>query len=154
MIGRARSKGLAPVDAENAFEEAFVETMVQAVQADGLVPIGAGLRMMAYRILHNKIVDHHRKHGGRRDVRMEGEAGRSLPSTLSPRSDEPRGPSNDLAECLSRLSETQRMLIELLYAEELSTDLIAERFRIKTNSVTVAKRRVLRALNDCLEERT
>lgn len=151
MFRRAVANGLPPIEAENAFEDAFQNTMAQA---DRLTPIGPGLRKMAYRILANRIADHHRRHAGARDVSLEAEveAGRHLASLMSRGPDEGSEHSAELTQCLERLTMEQRVVIELLFFEDLSTDLIAARLKIKPNSVTVAKGRGLKALKKCLEE--
>ncbi len=151
MCRRARQLGLPEIEAENAFEEALHQTMLRANQ---LLPLGSSLRRFAYTVLRRRIADYHRRHEGHEMVDLEQLADDERPfSPVSPRTDEAGGDlSSRLRDCLDRLPERYRMMLEALYVERMRVDDLAGKLGIKPNSVIVARRRALAEVRGCMEE--
>ena len=148
MIRRAIQRGLPNLDAENAFENAFHQTMTMATR---LTPIGSSLRRMAYTVLARRIADYHRGSAPHASLEAEGESGREIAALMSPSTDESHELPEEIAGCLERLTKEQKQVIELLFIEDLPSDVVADRLGIARNSVIKAKGRALRALEECLE---
>jgi len=151
MCKRARERGLPEIEAENAFEEALHQAMLRANQ---LLPLGSSLRMFAYRVLSRRIADYHRQHESHEVVDLEQLAGHERPlSSVSHRPDEADGGlSPTLRDCLDRLPERHRLMVEALYVERMRVDDVALKLGIKPNSVIVARRRALAQVRGCMEE--
>jgi len=151
MCKRARERGLPEIEAENAFEEALHRTMLRANQ---LLPLGSSLRMFSYKVLSRRIADYHRQHESHEVVDLEQLASHERPlNSVSNRTDEVGGGlSSRLRDCLDRIPERYRLMVEALYVEEMRVDDVALKLGIKPNSVIVARRRVLAQLRGCMEE--
>lgn len=58
-----------------------------------------------------------------------------------------------LRECIAKMPENQRTLLDMRYRDQLSVQAIAESRRARPNTITVALRRIRVALRGCIERR-
>jgi RNA polymerase sigma factor (sigma-70 family) len=148
----AMRKGLPPEDAEDAFSDAFFATIKRAASLEG--PLGLSLRKHAFAVVANKIADFHRR---RTDdpVSLDRliEEGKDDPAIAAPHSTRPDERIVEaIRRCMQAIRGSYRILLELLYYEELPVDVVAERLGVEVNTVYKTKGRAITRIKPCLEE--
>lgn len=153
FIARAVHKGLSPEDAEDAYQEVFLSTIQRAATLQG--PLGLSLRKYASMAMRFQIAEHHRALPGELSLddlgQREKEAGREArpPAVASQASDRVRAA---VRRCLDLLREGHRVVLELLFYDQMSPEAIAETVGVARNSVYKTKTRALQQIRPCLEE--
>jgi len=153
FIARAVHKGLSPEDAEDAYQEVFLSTIQRAASLEG--PLGLSLRQYASMAMRFQIAEHHRALP--RDLSLddlgdrEKDAGREahLPAAASQTSDRVRAA---IRRCLDLLREGHRVVLELLFYDQMSPEAVADTVGVARNSVYKTKTRALQHIRPCLEE--
>jgi RNA polymerase sigma factor (sigma-70 family) len=155
FIARGVAKGMSPEDAEDAFQDVFLSTAQRAATLEG--PLGLSLRKYATGAMGFRIAEYLDDRSRRPKVTSIdtiGEGNSRLaapePATVEPQSDDHIRAA--VRQCLERLSEGARAILEAIYFGQLSPELVAETLGVARNSVYRAKARALDKIRPCLEE--
>ena len=135
-----------PVDAEDVLQQTAYDIATNFEQYDEARPFIA----WAIGIAKNKVLEHRRDQGRGRMI-LTGDAIEELASAYVQQSDTFSANERALHDCLGKLSDKARSLIELRYNQNLKPAAIAQRVGKSPNVVSNALSRTRDALRDCIK---
>lgn len=135
-----------PVDAEDVLQQTAYEIATNFEEYDDERPFIA----WAIGIARYKVLDYRRDRGRGRMV-LTGDAIEHLANAYIDQSEALNANSRALQECLDKLSDKARSLIELRYTQDLKPAAIAQRVGTSPNVVSNALSRAREVLRNCIE---
>ena len=112
---------------------------------------GLELTAWLFRIAHNKLIDHYRRSGLRRNTSLdEFEQGNSEANLPSPNSDGIDPDRIDIENALRKLGDDQRQVMHLRFVEGLTSNEVALVLGRSLASVKILQHRALKALKKAL----
>lgn len=139
--------------AEDLLQETFLRAF-KSKAAPGLHGQNSR-RAWLRRIAHNLFIDHCRR-SNRSPVNFsseEAETAENFWQSEFYQHDEGFGCMEALQQCLTKLSTSQRELIDAFYASRRSRDDIASSMGISSSGVKAALRRIRQALSECIQRK-
>lgn len=139
--------------AEDLVQETYLRAF-KAVAVSGLYEVKAR-RAWLRRIAHNLFIDHCRRRS-RSPVSFNSEEAEKAEAFWNKdfyEHDEGFGCIEALRQCMTKLTASQRELIDEFYAARRSRDEIAISMGISSSGVKAALRRVRRSLGECIQNR-
>lgn len=135
-----------PVDAEDVLQQTAYDIATHFDEYDADRPFVA----WAIGIAKYKVLDYRRDKGRDRAV-LTGDAIEELASAYADQSDKLIDNSRALHDCMQKLSDKARSLIDLRYAQNLKPAAIAQRIGSTANTISNALSRTRAVLRDCIE---
>jgi RNA polymerase sigma factor (sigma-70 family) len=152
FIARGVRKGLSTEDAEDAYQEVFLSTIERAATLEG--PLGLSLRKYASTAMRYRIAEYHR--GRPSEASLDELAERNKDSSVGARPAPPGNASEEIRaavrRCLDGLRESYRVILELLFYDQVPADSVADSLGVARNTVYQTKGRALEQIRPCLEE--
>lgn len=133
-------------DAEDVLQRTAYDIATRFDEYDAERPFIA----WAIGIAKYKVLDH-RRDSGRASAVFTDEALEHIAGAYGKQADQLNDNAGALHECLKKLSDKARSLIELRYNQELKPADIADRIGTSANTVSNALSRTRQALRDCIE---
>jgi len=155
LRGFVRSLGVAPMWVDDLAQEALVIAYEKMDEFDEKRDFGAWVRGIA----RNLVINERRKDARRKRILSDNltevlVASTSVPeSELEEKGDRAQAKVSALRECLKRVPEKSRSLVQAKYEEELSAPDIASKLNMTSAAVRKSLERVRAALRKCMEER-
>lgn len=121
-------------------------------KADQFEP-GTNFIGWAMRIAHFEVLAHRKRAGRSATHLLDADVIEQLAVDAAERDDDLPEKVAALAECMRRLSERQRQLIDARYKDNLTVKTIADRLGLKPNTATQSLHRARIDLLDCIRRR-
>lgn len=150
-----RSLGVAPMWVDDLAQEALVIAYEKMDEFDEKRDFGAWVRGIA----RNLVINERRKDARRRRILSDNltevlVASTSVPEyELEEKGDRAQAKVSALRDCLKRVPEKSRSLVQAKYEEDLSAPDIASKLDMTSAAVRKSLERVRAALRKCMEER-
>lgn len=142
--------GISPADVDDLAEEAYLQLHCNI----GKIPDDVPPEFWVKGIAKNVCLNHLRKLARRGRLHRHAVAEILSNTTTSlERLSSKTAKGAALADCLSRLPKERRDMLEFRYAQELTSDAIAERTRSTPEAVRIVLHRIRSALKDCITQK-